>query len=190
MAGNTFANGVAGAVGVRAADNLFAYNEISAINCDAFSGTVGMYIRWLNNYAHDLQDSPVCHSDIIQASSSPQGFAYNTVEAFFVAGTGDGAGTMGDNEHGFLLQNYEASQCGGVQANCGPFTENVFRRNVLYNLGSGPLGTNSSAFGDSYLRFYHNTIAGSVVRPHYPGTASLCTMAPMVRLHAEQYPRR
>jgi hypothetical protein len=125
-------------------NNLVAYNEIKNIDPDVFF-TQCSYTRFLNNYAHNMLEEGGGHPDFSQNGNSSPDHIYNLYEANFQAGAGT------PNDH---VTNWENS--GGAR-----FTENIFRRNVWHNLGSGTIGMHSASSGISNTRYYHNTTAES-----------------------------
>jgi hypothetical protein len=154
--GNTFtaigggsANG--SAVSLRGNDNVFAYNEISRVDPDAFQ-VDGMHNRWLNNYIHDVLDTFDLHSDVFQSNSSSLGLSDNVFEGNFAVGSGNLA-----NEHGALIQNQSTASCStGI---CGTVTENLFRRNVWYNTSGGVIGVDQAIVGPiTNTRQVHDTV--------------------------------
>jgi hypothetical protein len=154
--GNTFSaigggGGNGSAVALRGNNNLFAYNEISAVDPDAFQ-VDGTSNRWLNNYIHNVLDTFDLHSDVFQSNSSSLGLSNNLFEGNFEEGNGTLA-----NEHGALLQNQSVASCS--TGTCGPVTENLFRRNVWHNTSGGVIGVDQAIVGTiANTRQVHDTV--------------------------------
>lgn len=159
--GNVFLNlgvgdGGGAATVTQGTHNIFAYNEGNNLHPDMFAIN-GTQSRWTNNYLHHVSEASGGHSDYFQFGSHALGLAHNIFEANFQ----EGVGTTSD-EHTAILQNYDTSRCaGGVASGCGPVTENLWRRNVWHNVGSGTLGIAYAGVSNmTFNRLYSNTEAG------------------------------
>jgi hypothetical protein len=124
--------------------NLYAYNECNHPDPDCFY-TNGTYNRWLNNYIHNVTEVGG-HSDFFQFGSHDLGVQYNTLEANIQIGVGSG------DEHTLVWQDYQS-----CDTSCSEVTENVLRRNVTHDIGSGTWGIAVATNHDmTYSRIYHN----------------------------------
>jgi hypothetical protein len=152
--GNTFFNlGIGNGSGVAVSfpidNSLVAYNEVYNSHPDGFY-MFARHSRWLNNYTHDLSEASGGHSDVFQNGASYLGWENNLIEGTLQMGLG----TMGD-EHTTIIQN--AGTCSG---SCGPFNNNIFRRNVWHNVSAGTIGIDHHTAGpvtNTYI--YDNTTA-------------------------------
>lgn len=139
-------------------NNLYAYNDFSNSYPDVSSVEGTHRNRWLNNYIHDMVSSRGAHSDIWQAGSSNRGWSYNLYEANFQSGSG-----LSD-EHTTQFSHTQASTRCEDGVTCGEMTNNVFRRNVWHNIGSGTIGVNQTSDGNiTNIRYYNNTLADACV---------------------------
>jgi hypothetical protein len=121
----------ASALSIIGTHNVIAYNDVSETYCDAFN-VFGTYVRLLNNYVHAMIDDSSCHSDFMQFGSHDLGLQFNLYESNLQVGSGGG------DEHTSIIQDYQPERCsGGLAANCGVVTENLWRRNVIHGIGSG-----------------------------------------------------
>jgi hypothetical protein len=135
--------------------SFFAYNEAYDIYADFFHYN-GTYNWFLNNYFHgDIEYPGGAHPDFFQHGTHPLGLSYNVHEANYMAGMAAEADRP--NEHFSIIQNYDAGRCPSPPC---VITENVFRRNVMHNLGNGSWGNSFATVGaHQYYRLYHNSIA-------------------------------
>jgi len=155
---HNFGVGNGGGVGLNiyGNDNLVAHNELYNCHPDGIS-IKGSRNRFLNNYTHDFSEVSGGHSDVFQSGSSSLGLSNNIIEATFQVGTG-----IGGDEHAFQISNSQGNVYG-----YGIMTENIFRRNIWHNLGSG-FGINQASSGDiTNTRYYHNsTIEAAETAPN------------------------
>lgn len=132
-----------------ATHSIIAYNEIGPVDCDAF-GYAGQYLRYLNNYLHDVSEASGGHSDFFQTDAHDLGNSFNLIEGNFQ----EGQGNLGD-EHTGVWQNLTPGQVENV---AGAVTENIWRGNVWHHMSGGTLGI---AYGPiaqmTYSRIYNNT---------------------------------
>ena len=98
--------------------------------------------RILNNYIYGLQQINNRHPDFIYMGNSPT--QRNLIEGLWALGTP----TAPDNKW-FWMENYGS----------GGTTNNIIRRNVGHNIGSGGIGhgNNSPTYPVNYTRIYNNT---------------------------------
>jgi hypothetical protein len=119
-------------------DNVFAYNTTTNIDPDAFL-MEGTRSYLLNNYSYGMLEQGGGHPDFFQNGTAGAVWTYNTVEGNFQLGAGT------PNDHTVNIENPS-----------GTMTENIWRRNVAHNLGSGG-GVHNIAAGFTRFRYYHNT---------------------------------
>jgi hypothetical protein len=137
-------------------DTLVAYNNIGPIDPDAFQFQ-GVQNRFLNNYLHEVNQL-AGHSDFWQTDAHDLGTSYTLAEGNFQWGVGN----LSD-EHIGVIQNLSPGQC--FSGTCGPVTDNVWRRNVFFNV-SGGLGVSYGPVATMLnTRYYSNTEVDTVQYP-------------------------
>lgn len=138
-------------------DILAAYNDMGPIDADAFNFQGQRNMFW-NNYLHEVSQGSG-HTDFFQSDAHDLGTQYTWAEGNFQLGVGN----LSD-EHIGVIQNLTPSQC---EVSCGAVTENLWRRNVFYNISAG-LGVSYGTVATmTNTRYYGNTEVDTV---RYSGT--------------------
>lgn len=123
-------------------DNTFiGYIDFSDI-CYVGIGPSGTGQRIVNNYFHGLIQCGGSHPDFLYIASDALGWSNTLVESTF------GIGTPTANNNKFHHQQNEGSVA---------WADNVYRRNVGHNIGSGVYSLYSTSANNLRTRFYHNT---------------------------------
>ena len=143
----------AGAVS-RGNDQFWGYNSFSGMWPDAHY-VFGTRSRFVNEYQVNANGTGGCHTDSYQYSSNNPGLSFLLIEGFYQEGGGAG----GDEHASNLTAQDEGTSCTGSV--CGAISNNVYRRNLLYNIGSGtwnmPGSAGDEAAGWSPFFLYQDT---------------------------------